>query len=53
MKNSTLLEKIKAMLSNEIKLEQMLMGDGVTKIEAETLLSSLLLKKRSLAKSKD
>ncbi len=36
MKNSTLLEKIKAMLSNEIKLEQMLMGDGVTKIEAET-----------------
>jgi hypothetical protein len=36
MKNSTLLEKIKALLSNEIKLEQMLMGDGVTKIEAET-----------------
>ena len=36
MKNSTLLEKIKAMLSNEVKLEQMLMGDGVTKIEAET-----------------
>lgn len=36
MKNSTLLEKIKAMLSNEIKLEQMLMGDGVTKIEAES-----------------
>jgi hypothetical protein len=35
MKNSTLLEKIKAMLSNEIKLEQMLMGDGVTKIEAD------------------
>lgn len=36
MKNSTLLEKIKALLSNEVKLEQMLMGDGVTKIEAET-----------------
>jgi hypothetical protein len=36
MKNSTLLEKIKALLSNEIKLEQMLMGDGVTKIEADT-----------------
>lgn len=36
MKNITLLEKIKAMLSNEIKLEQMLMGDGVTKIEAES-----------------
>ena len=36
MKNSTLLEKIKAMLSNEVKLEQMLMGDGVTKIEAES-----------------
>lgn len=36
MKNSTLLEKIKAMLSNEIKLEQMLMGDGVTKIEADS-----------------
>lgn len=36
MKNSTLLEKIKAMLSQEVKLEQMLMGDGVTKIEAET-----------------
>ena len=36
MKNSTLLEKIKAMLSNEVKLEQMLMGDGVTTIEAET-----------------
>jgi hypothetical protein len=35
MKNSTLLEKIKALLSNEIKLEQMLMGDGVTKIEAD------------------
>ena len=35
MKNSTLLEKIKAMLSNEVKLEQMLMGDGVTKIEAD------------------
>ena len=36
MKNSTLLEKIKALLSNEIKLEQMLMGDGVTKIEADS-----------------
>ena len=36
MKNSTLLEKIKALLSNEVKLEQMLMGDGVTKIEADT-----------------
>lgn len=36
MKNSTLLEKIKAMLSNEVKLEQMLMGDGVTKIEADS-----------------
>lgn len=36
MKNSTLLEKIKALLSQEVKLEQMLMGDGVTKIEAET-----------------
>jgi hypothetical protein len=36
MKNSTLLEKIKSLLSSEIKLEQMLMGDGVTKIEAET-----------------
>lgn len=36
MKNSTLLEKIKAMLSQEVKLEQMLMGDGVTKIEAES-----------------
>ena len=35
MKNSTLLEKIKALLSNEVKLEQMLMGDGVTKIEAD------------------
>jgi hypothetical protein len=35
MKNSTLLEKIKSMLSNEVKLEQMLMGDGVTKIEAD------------------
>ncbi len=35
MKNSTLLEKIKALLSNEVKLEQMLMGDGVTKIEKE------------------
>ena len=36
MKNSTLLEKIKALLSNEIKLEQMMMADGVTKIEADT-----------------
>jgi len=36
MKNSTLLEKIKALLSNEVKLEQMLMGDGVTKIEADS-----------------
>ena len=36
MKNSTLLEKINALLSNEIKLEQMLMGDGVTKIEADS-----------------
>ena len=36
MKNSTLLEKIKALLSNEIKLESMLMADGVTKIEADT-----------------
>ena len=36
MKNSTLLEKIKSLLSSEVKLEQMLMGDGVTKIEAET-----------------
>lgn len=36
MKNSTLLAKIKALLTGEIKLEQMLMGDGVTKIEAET-----------------
>jgi len=36
MKNSTLLEKIKAMLSNEVKLERMLMGDGVTKIEADS-----------------
>jgi hypothetical protein len=36
MKNSTLLEKIKALLTNEIKLEQMLMGDGVTKIEADS-----------------
>jgi len=36
MKNSTLLEKIKAMLSNEIKLEQMMMADGVTKIEADS-----------------
>lgn len=35
MKNSTLLEKIKSLLSNEVKLEQMLMGDGVTKIEAD------------------
>lgn len=36
MKNSTLLEKIKALLSNEIKLEQMMMADGVTKIEADS-----------------
>lgn len=36
MKNSTLLQHIKSLLSKEIKLEQMLMGDGVTKIEAET-----------------
>jgi hypothetical protein len=36
MKNSTLLEKIKALLSNDVKLEQMLMGDGVTKIEADS-----------------
>ena len=36
MKNSTLLEKIKALLSNEVKLEQMFMGDGVTKIEADS-----------------
>ena len=36
MKNSTLLEKIKALLSNEIKLKQMMMADGVTKIEADT-----------------
>lgn len=36
MKNSTLLEKIKSLLSSEVKLEQMLMGDGVTTIEAET-----------------
>ena len=36
MKNSTLLEKIKALLSNEIKLESMLMADGVTRIEADT-----------------
>ena len=36
MKNSTLLEKIKSLLTSEVKLEQMLMGDGVTKIEAET-----------------
>lgn len=35
MKNSTLLEKIKSLLSSEVKLEQMLMGDGVTKIEAD------------------
>lgn len=36
MKNSTLLQHIKSLLSKEINLEQMLMGDGVTKIEAET-----------------
>lgn len=36
MKNSTLLEKIKALLSGEVKLEQMLMGDGVTTIEADS-----------------
>ena len=36
MKNSTLLEKIKSLLTSEVKLEQMLMGDGVTTIEAET-----------------
>ena len=36
MKNSTLLQHIKSLLSKESKLEQMLMGDGVTKIEAET-----------------
>jgi hypothetical protein len=36
MKNSTLLQLIKNLVSKEIKLEQMLMGDGVTKIEAET-----------------
>ena len=36
MKNSTLLQHIKSLLSKEIKLEQMLMGDGVTKIEADT-----------------
>jgi hypothetical protein len=36
MKNSTLLEKIKSLLSSEVKLEQMLMGDGVTKIEADS-----------------
>jgi hypothetical protein len=36
MKNSTLLDKIKALLSNEVKLETMKMGDGVTVIEADT-----------------
>jgi hypothetical protein len=36
MKNSTLLQHIKSLLSKEIKLEQMLMGDGVTKIEADS-----------------
>lgn len=36
MKNSTLLEKIKALLSQEVKLEQMMMADGVTKIEADS-----------------
>jgi hypothetical protein len=36
MKNSTLLEKIKSLLTSEVKLEQMLMGDGVTKIEADS-----------------
>ena len=36
MKNSTLLEKIKALLSQEVKLEQMFMADGVTKIEADS-----------------
>lgn len=36
MKNTTLLEKIKALLSQEVKLEQMMMADGVTKIEADS-----------------
>jgi len=36
MKNPTLLEKIKALLSQEEKLEQMMMADGVTKIEADS-----------------
>lgn len=36
MKNSTLLQHIKSLLSQEVKLEQMMMADGVTKIEAET-----------------
>ena len=36
MKNSTLLQQIKNLLSKEVKLETMKMGDGVTVIEAET-----------------
>jgi len=36
MKNITLLQHIKSLLSKGNNLEQMLMGDGVTKIEAET-----------------
>lgn len=36
MKNSTLLQHIKSLLSQEVKLEQMMMADGVTKIEADS-----------------
>lgn len=35
MKNSTLLEKIKSLLSSEVKLAEMMMADGVTKISAD------------------
>ena len=35
MKNSTLLEKIKSLLTSEVKLAEMMMADGVTKISAD------------------
>lgn len=36
MKNSTLLQHIKSLLTQAVKLEQMMMADGVTKIEADS-----------------
>lgn len=36
MNNKTILNKVRELLGMEVALEQMLMGDGVTKIEAES-----------------